>query len=55
LPYAINIPESFKYPKERVQIINAYNFFVNWAQSGGTSNTDWYKNTSGYRNNANIY
>ncbi len=55
LPYAINIPESFKYPKERVQIINAYNFFVNWAQSGGSSNTDWYKNTSGYRNNSNIY
>jgi LruC domain-containing protein len=55
LPYAINIPESFKYPKERVQIINAYNLFVNWAQSGGTSSTDWYKNTTGYRNNANIY
>ncbi len=55
LPFAINIPESFKYPKEKVQIINAYNFFVNWAQSGGNSSTDWYKNTSGYRNNANIY
>ncbi|MFA9212765.1 MAG: LruC domain-containing protein [Candidatus Methylacidiphilales bacterium] len=55
LPYAINIAESFKYPKERVQIINAYNLFVNWAQSGGTTSTDWYKNTSGYRNNANIY
>lgn len=55
LPYAINIPESFKYPKERIQVINAYNLFVNWAQSGGTTSTDWYKNTSGYRNNENIY
>lgn len=55
LPFAINIPESFKYPKEKVQIINAYNFFVTWAQSGGTTRTDWYKNTSGYRNNENIY
>ena len=55
LPWAINIYESFDYPKEKVDIINAYNHFVEWAESNGVSYPDWYKNTSGYRNENNIY
>ncbi len=55
LPFAINTPQSFSYPKEKVQIINAYNFFSTWAASGGSTKADWYFNSSGYRNNSNIY
>lgn len=57
LPYAIEIPVTpFSYPYETVDITQAYLHFANWAQSGGTSYTDWYSNTaSGYRNNSNIY
>jgi LruC domain-containing protein len=55
LPWAINIIEEFDYPVEKIAIINAYNYFGQWAESGGTQYTDWYTNASGYRNNTNIY
>ena len=56
LPWAINIYESFEYPKERVEIIATYLHFVEWAESSGILFTDWYNNTDpGYRNEANIY
>jgi LruC domain-containing protein len=55
LPFAINLPESFAYPKEKIQIINAYNYFATWAISGGNQRTDWYRNISGNRNVSNIY
>ena len=55
LPWAINIYESFAYPKEIVDIVNVYNHFVEWATSGGTSYPDWYQDKPGYRNASNIY
>ena len=55
LPWAINIYESFDYPKEKIQIPNAYYHFVEWAESGGTSYPDWYQDNPGYRNESNIY
>lgn len=57
LPYAIEIPVMpFSYPKETIDITQTYLHFAQWAQSGGTSYTDWYSNTAtGYRNTANIY
>ena len=55
LPWAIDIPKSFEYPIEQVQIIDAYNYFRIWGESGGINYTDWYENKSGYRNNSNIY
>jgi len=55
LPWAINIYESFAYPKEKVDIINTYNHFIEWATSGGTAYPNWYKNLPGYRNSGNIY
>ncbi len=55
LPWAINIYESFDYPKERVDVLSTYLHFADWAQSGGTLYPDWYKNLSGYRNTENIY
>ena len=55
LPWAIDIPVSFDYPLETVAILNAYNYFATWAESGGSQYADWYKDKSGYRNSVNIY
>ena len=55
LPWALDIPVSFEYPVEQVQIINAYNHFVEWAESAGGVYPDWYGTGSGYRNAENIY
>ena len=41
-PFAIIVPENFKYPLERVCINNAYLKFNNWAQNM-TIDKDWYK------------
>lgn len=40
-PFAIIVPENFKYPLERVCINDAYLKFKNWAQDM-TTHTDWY-------------
>ncbi|MCX6287399.1 MAG: LruC domain-containing protein [Bacteroidetes bacterium] len=55
LPWAINLYESFSYPKEIVDIIITYNHFVEWATSGGLLYQDWYMDKPGYRNVPNIY
>ena len=57
LPYAIEIPVApFSYPVESTDITRAYLHFAAWAQSGGTTFTDWYSNTAtGYRNSSLIY
>lgn len=54
LPWAIAIAHEFKYTKEKVEIIEGYNHFASWAESGGSLFTDWYKDNSGYRNDSNI-
>ncbi len=55
LPWALDLPVSFDYPYEKVSIDNAYNYFIDWAESAGTNYPDWYEDNSGYRNQANIY
>jgi len=55
LPWAINLVNGFDYPIEKAVIIDAYNYFSNWAESGGTSYTDWYTDETGYRNTEYIY
>jgi len=55
LPWGINIIERFDYPNEKTEVTAAHLHFAAWAESGGTEFPDWYHNTSGYRDNANIY
>ena len=55
LPWAINFVESFDYPAEKSDIINAYLHFADWAMSSGTTYSDWYTDRPGYRNNTLIY
>ncbi len=54
LPWAINIIHNFRVPKERVPVNRAYNFFNDWATSGGTTFPDWYKDNPGYRNQGDL-
>lgn len=54
LPWAINIVHNFKPPKENVPVNEAYNFFNEWAASGGAAYPDWYKDSAGYRNESEL-
>jgi LruC domain-containing protein len=45
LPWGIAFVEHFSYPAEGKVMNTAYAKFVPWAQSGGTANTNWYKDT----------
>lgn len=55
LPWAMEITQSFEYPVEKKDIVQTYNLFSTWAQSGGTQSTDWYINLAGYRDEASVY
>ncbi len=57
LPFAIDVPVNpFNYPVEMKDITQAYLHIGAWAESGGTSYTDWYSNTGvDYRNTSNLY
>jgi LruC domain-containing protein len=46
LPWGIHFVEKFRYPAEGNIINAAYTKFISWAQSNGTSNTDWYKDAT---------
>ncbi len=55
LPWAIDIPSAFEWPKEKIDITQAYRKFAEWAESGGQLYPDWYTNANGYRNDDLIY
>jgi LruC domain-containing protein len=55
MPWALNIPAPFNYPKEKSKINEAYLKFNAWVQSCGVQSSDWYLNKSGYRNTNNIF
>ncbi|MBC8314465.1 MAG: LruC domain-containing protein [Bacteroidales bacterium] len=55
LSWGFEIPVNFDYPIETVDIVQAYLYFGEWAESSGVSYPDWYTNETGYRNEANIY
>jgi len=54
-PWAIEVPTSFDYPVEKVDIVTAHTKFGPWAESSGASFTNWYENQPGFRNTNNIY
>ena len=54
LPYALNVVSSIPYTIEKTDFSEAYLKFVDWAQSGGVTYTDWYLNNSGYRSNTKL-
>jgi LruC domain-containing protein len=54
-PWAMNLPVSFSYPLEKVEITDAYLVFGQWAESGGYSFMDWYFDVEGYRDETRLY
>ena len=40
--WALMLPSTWKWPTERTSIGIAYPKFVNWCNSAGTTDTDWY-------------
>lgn len=56
LPWGINLPQKFDYPKEKSVITDGFLKFAEWAESTGAEYPDWYKaNISGYRDQNYIY
>jgi len=55
LPWAIDLYSDFKYPSETIPIIDAYDEFGTWAQSGGLLYPDWYVPSKGYYDPAKVY
>ncbi|MEI6140171.1 MAG: LruC domain-containing protein [Mariniphaga sp.] len=53
--WMMEVPSSFQYTIETNDITKAYLKFGAWAESGGSQNTDWYLDKTGYRNNSLIY
>ena len=55
LPWVIEMPVSFVWPKESVDILTGYLKFQQWAESSGTLYPDWYEDLPGYRDDDNLY
>lgn len=51
MPWAMSFVNDFKVPVEKANIKKAYNYFILWANSGGSTKPDWYQDKPGYRNN----
>ncbi|MCS5491092.1 LruC domain-containing protein [Algoriphagus limi] len=55
LPWAIHLPESFDYPKEKQDVRRAHLMFDPWAKSNGYSYMDWFRGQTGYRDEQKLY
>lgn len=55
LPWALDVPATIPYMKEKVDFISGYLNFANWALSNGTSNTTWYSDNVENRDKSKIY
>ena len=53
--WGLMFPEYFEYPSETNSITKAYLHFSEWANSGGSNFSDWYKSKDGYTNRVFIY
>jgi len=54
LPWAIQISQEFKYPKESKPVNHGYLKFNSWAESGGSLYMDWYVDLDGYRDDSKL-
>lgn len=43
LPWAMNVPQEWRSPLEKRSVNECYPGLVDWINSGGTRNTDWYR------------
>jgi LruC domain-containing protein len=54
-PWAIHTPEQFDYPAEKNDIVKAFVYLKQWAESAGKRYSDWFRKKSKYRNDKMIY
>lgn len=47
-PWVLDLPVSFSYPIDDVEINLVYHNYDNWVNSSGESNSDWYLDLNGY-------
>lgn len=55
MPWVLDIHENFDYPIEKASVLNAYQYFDDWATSGGSVYPNWFRGFGGYRNPELIY
>jgi LruC domain-containing protein len=55
LPWGLDVAQSIPHTLSKIDFISAYLKFASWAQSNGTTDTDWYLNNSTYRDNTKLY
>lgn len=54
-PWVLNVKSDIDYMQEKLDIVQGYNFFATWAQSGGSQASDWYIEHTGYRDEAKLF
>ena len=54
LIWGLSIPADIPHAYENTDFLKAYPNFAKWAQSGGSTNTDWYEDKGDNRINANL-
>lgn len=55
LPWAINIPSVWVYPKEKISVTEGYYHLDEWATSSGQEHTDWYIEGGDNTNESKLY
>lgn len=55
LNWALNVPDQIPYPHENASFLQAYKYFSDWAQSGGSTHANWYKDEGDNRNQSALY
>ena len=55
LPWAVHLPQEFKYPKERTRIDQVYTNFIEWAVYGGQTEQGWWNPDDGNFDDTNAY
>lgn len=55
LPWALDIPTTIPYMREKIDFITGYLYFAEWAESEGSDHANWYINTNSSRNLSNFY
>ncbi|MGL1893070.1 MAG: LruC domain-containing protein [Spirochaetaceae bacterium] len=54
-PWALNLPSSFKYPKDDVEINQVYTNYDSWVDSDGLSDSDWFLDLNGNINHTLLF
>ncbi len=54
-PWVLNFKGDISHMQEKKDIVEGYNYFATWAQSGGAQVKDWYEKHTAYTNSSKLY